>query len=80
MSKKITPTQFKVVSRMKSCKWLSAYQLKCSMATLNSLATKGIVEKNTPLGSMFCPQTNIQYRLLSKYKDIKLGESYVVGV
>ena len=79
MTKQITATQFKIISRMKNGRWLSAYDLGCSITTLNSLAIKEIVEKNTPIGFISCPKMNIQFRLLSKYKDIKLGDSYIVG-
>ena len=75
MTKQITATQFKIISRMKNGRWVSCSDLGCSIAILNSLAIKGIVEKNVPFGSKFYTQ----FRLLDKYRNIKLGDSYIVG-
>jgi len=60
---KLSKTQRKVMDKMEYDKWYSAYDLRCSVATLNALGNKGIVETKRLLGSYYFPRTNIEYRL-----------------
>jgi len=75
----ITIIQFQIIRRMASCQWFTPYKLQCSIATLNALVRKGIVERKNEIGCSFFPRTNTNFRLKSKYKNTRITESYIVG-
>jgi len=61
---KTTKAQNKVLEKMTVGHWYSAYVLQCSIATLNALAKKKIVERSGgAVGCMFCPRTSTQFKL-----------------
>ena len=60
---KLSKAQSKVIDKMTDGEWTTAYDLQCSVATLNALFDKGIVETKRISGSYYFPRTNIEYRL-----------------
>lgn len=62
--KKLSDTQKKVLDNMEYDKWYCAYELRASMATLNSLVNKNIckVKGRGSLGSTFSPRTIIYFQ------------------
>lgn len=62
---KLSKTQSDVLSKMEKGKSYSAYQLQCSITTLDALCMKGLVRHINvgKLGSMFCPRTGREYQL-----------------
>ena len=54
-----------VLYRLRTAKvGLSAYDIGCSLNTLNALHRKGLVTKKEFLGSMFSPRTSIIYKVV----------------
>ena len=70
---KLSSPQKKVMKRFVEHRWLSAYELQASMATLNALVSMGLLERRGvgSLGSTFSPRTTVEYRRLT----ILLSES-----
>jgi hypothetical protein len=62
LSKKLTKIQTEILDKMPKGKELSAYDLQCSLATLNALYHKGYVSRTSRSGSMFCPRTGITFQ------------------
>lgn len=62
MSKKLSKAQKVVLNKMNSGQWYTAYDLNCSLTTLESLANRKILEMKSGLGSMFSPRTEIYFR------------------
>lgn len=62
MIKKLTKKQFEILNKMTKGKKLSAYDLQCSISTLNALSHKGYVLRTSGLGSMYCPRTGIKFQ------------------
>jgi len=60
---KISPTQEKVLAKMEPGKWYSAYNLQCSLATLEALHKKDILKRKSSLGSMAFPRNEIEFML-----------------
>lgn len=58
----LTPAQYRAVHRLKYNEWLSAYEAKASLATLNALVKCGLAESEQFVGSQFFPRTNILFR------------------
>ena len=48
--------------------WVSAYDIKASLATLNSLCKLGLIERKTTLGYEFFPRSCIAFRPVQKDK------------
>ncbi|MCK5020170.1 MAG: hypothetical protein KAS32_24240 [Candidatus Peribacteraceae bacterium] len=61
---KLSKTQQEVLSKLSKTEWKSAYDLRCGLNTLQSLATKGLVKSKSGLGSMAFPRTNIKFKLI----------------
>jgi hypothetical protein len=59
---KMTAAQKTVYNKMESGRWYSAYDLKCSLATLRALCNLDYLQVRYGLGNMFFPRTNIEYR------------------
>ena len=57
---KLTKKQEEVYAKLTS-KPQSAYTLGCPISTLNALVAKGLANKNSKIGSMFSPRTNIYF-------------------
>ena len=57
---KLTKKQEEIYEKL-TTKPQSAYEIGCSIATLNALVAKGLVTKKTNIGSMFSPRTNIYF-------------------
>lgn len=55
-------TQSKVLNQMDPNKWYSAYDLQCSIATLQALWQKGFVRQKTILGAIFSPRVNVTFQ------------------
>lgn len=59
---RLSKTQTKVLGRMESNKWYSAYTLQCPIATLEALQQKGFVRMRMGLGAIFSPRVNILFQ------------------
>ena len=59
---KLTIKQELIFDKMKPRTWQSAYDLQCSLATLNALWKKGLLERKDCIGSYFFPRNNIVFR------------------
>ena len=73
MKKIISITQLKVIKKMEDGQWYSSYSLQCRISTLYALLEKKIVEIKRRKGSLFFPRSNIEFRLLKKYRELKLN-------
>jgi hypothetical protein len=60
-----------------SDKWQCAYELKCSLATLNALVLKGYAERTSELGASFFPRTSINFRLKMENRNDCAGQKIV---
>lgn len=58
---KLTNTQEIVLNKLDD-KWRSAYDLQCSLATLNKLVKLGLAETEKDLGSLFMPRVCKHFR------------------
>jgi len=63
---KLTGPQVRVISKLSSDRWETAYSLKESRTVLESLVKKGLVKKLLMPGSFAFPRTSIGYRLVDK--------------
>jgi hypothetical protein len=54
---KLSEIQKNVLTRMTLDQWYNAYELRCSLATLEALRRKGLVEEGLVAGSFFSPRT-----------------------
>lgn len=61
MTRPLTTAQQKVLLAMKEGKLYSAYDLKCSIATLYSLRRRGFLKSTIQTGSMWCPRVGIKF-------------------
>jgi len=60
---KLSPSQQVALARC-TTEWQSAYQLQATVATLDALVKRSILERHTDaLGAMFSPRTANHYRL-----------------
>jgi hypothetical protein len=60
---KLTPAQQVALARC-TAEWQSAYRLQASIATLDALVKRGILQRHTDaLGAMFSPRNANNYRL-----------------
>lgn len=77
---KLSKTQKEVLARMKPGQLYSAYELKCSTATLVALAGKRKVICVNPgaLGHLFSPQTVLKYRLAVSELEHQLAEAGLI--
>ncbi len=60
---KLSKAQSEALRKFQDGEWKTAYDVQCSLSTLDALTNKGLLEKKMRLGSFFCPRTNIDYRL-----------------
>ncbi len=64
MSKRpLSPKQREALKRLADGQRRSAYALSASLGTLGSLEKRGLVTAKRGLGSMFCPASNIEWRI-----------------
>jgi hypothetical protein len=56
MKTRMNKTQKNVLARMIFNQWYNAYTLRCSLATLEALRRKKLVEEKTSIGSFFSPR------------------------
>lgn len=68
----ITRSQKKALERLSFYKWLSAYESRIAMDTLQTLVDKGLVERQFGLGAVSFPLSGIKFK--KKQVDIKLTE------
>lgn len=61
-TKKLPKTQQKALAGMYVGIWYSAYELGVSIATLNALHRKNLVERRSDIGASFSPRTAVEYR------------------
>jgi len=62
-TEKLTKAQQDALSRLSDTEWRSAYDLQCSLSTLNALVSKGEAIKRHNLGSSFSPRTCIEFKI-----------------
>lgn len=65
MDIKLTSAQKKAYNKLQKTKdWMSPYDLRESMGTLNALERKGLIRVRGygRLGAMFSPRTTIEYK------------------
>lgn len=62
---KLTPAQVRAYGKLSTVQWESAYTLGCSIATLNALVRKGLVERrgDNTFGAAFFPSNFLEYRI-----------------
>ncbi len=60
----LTSIQIKIIKKMKRGIWYSAYDLQVGINTLNALHSKGVLNKQTHSGYIWCPRTNLQFKLI----------------
>jgi len=71
---KLTPAQQVALARC-TAEWQSAYQLRASIATLDALVKRGILQRHTDAhGYMFSPRTANHYRLAAANKTPAQGK------
>ena len=58
----MTNKQRAVLNEMIGNNWYSAYNLQCSISTLNALHKAGLVEGRCDSGYLHSPRTSIMYR------------------
>ena len=64
MSERLSPTQIGVLANLRHIEEPAcAYELRCSMATLYGLFSRGLVSRKDELGSLFSPRTNVIWEL-----------------
>lgn len=66
MTTKLSKTQIAVLEKMAPDQWYTAYDLNCSLTTLEALTNRKILEMKGGLGSMFSPRTEIRFRKRSE--------------
>jgi len=61
---RLSPTQGETLDKLSVTEWRSAHKIRASMATLDALVRKGLVERRgwEKLGADFAPRTTIEYR------------------
>lgn len=59
-----SPAQQRAINKLKDMEWKSSYAIQESRRTLDSLVSKGILERHYELGSSAFPRTHILYRLI----------------
>jgi hypothetical protein len=59
----ISKKQKEVLEKMKPEQWYCAYDLRCSLATLDALKRRGLVEAKSGLGAGFSPRTEIKWKI-----------------
>ena len=60
----LSPAQQSAVSKLlEARRWMNAYRLRETRATLDSLVRKGYVERMPEPGALFEPRINVFYRI-----------------
>jgi len=59
---KLTITQKRAYSKLKDKQYLTAYDLKESVATLRALVNKRVAESESRIGCLWSPRTSIGFR------------------
>lgn len=62
MNNKLTKKQAEILDKMVKGKELTAYDLQCSISTLNALFHKGYVSRTSGSGFLFSPRTGITFQ------------------
>lgn len=60
---KLSPKQMEAVTKLSTVPKESAYGLRVSLGTLNSLEARGLVKAQHGVGSIAFPHTSIMWRL-----------------
>ena len=61
---KLTPTQQIVLDKLSTTEWKCAYDIKCSLGTLNALINKKLVKSRHGAGAFSSPRTGIEFKKL----------------
>ena len=62
MSHRLSKAQQTALERLDEKGWRTAYEIRCSLNTLESLVSKGMVEKRVLPGFMAFPRNCIEFR------------------
>lgn len=60
---KLTDAQRRALAKFADGAWHSAYDVQASLATLNALRKRGLLQRQSGLGALFSPRTSIEYRI-----------------
>lgn len=60
--KKLPQTQQKALAGMYVGIWYSSYELGVSIATLNALHRKNLVERRADIGAFYSPRTSVEFK------------------
>jgi hypothetical protein len=68
----LSEVQQEALGKLSLGKWISSYELKVGLGTLQALVAKGLVESRNDLGAMSSPFTCIRFRkLFIKQRQLK---------
>ena len=59
---KLSKAQEAALEKLSETEWKSAYDVDCSLATLNALVTKGYARSKHTVGSMAFPRNSILFK------------------
>jgi len=60
---KLSKVQIRTLNKLNAYEWQSAYKINESLATLQALVHKGLVESKHTLGAFSFPRTGILFRI-----------------
>lgn len=66
--KKLSPRQKEALEKLSETEWQSPYDLQVSLATLNSLYRKGLVERQLDWRAEFAPRNETKFRKIRREK------------
>lgn len=58
----LTEKQQQALDSMTAGQWTCAYDLNCSLSTLEQLNRKGLIQRQSGVGGHFSPRTHILFR------------------